>query len=49
MFQNAYNDFNDKVNTDTSDTETCLSSESKKNNAKLDRWNDQQIRVLRDM
>ena len=47
--QNAGNNHNDKANANTSDTETCLSSESKRNKAKLDRWRDQQIQVLRKM
>ena len=47
--QNAGNNRNDKANADTSDTETCLSSESEWNKAKLVRWSDQQIQVLRKM
>ena len=45
--QYAGNNCNDKANTDTSDTETCLCLESEWNKAKLDRWNDQQIQVIR--
>ena len=47
--QNAGNNHNDKANADTSNTETYLSSESEWYKAKLVRWNDQQIQVLRKM
>ena len=40
--QNAGNNLDDKVNADSSDTETFLSSESERNKAELDRWSDQQ-------
>ena len=36
-YQHAGNNLNDKADADISDTETCLSSETKKNKAKLDR------------
>ena len=47
--QNAGNNCNDKANAGTSDTETCLSSYSERNKAKLVRWSDQQNQVLRKM
>ena len=47
--QNAGNNRNDKANADTSGTETFLSSESKRNEAKLVRWSDQQIQVLKNV
>ena len=47
--QNADNNCNDKANAGTSDTETCWSSYSERIKAKLVRWSDQQIQVLRKM
>ena len=39
--QNAANNRNDKANANTSGTETFLSSENKRNKAKIVRWSDQ--------
>ena len=41
--ENAGNDLNNEANIDTSKTESCLSSESKRNKTKQDYWSDQQL------
>lgn len=43
MFENAGNDLNNEANIDASKTESCLSSESKRNKTKQDYWSDQQL------
>ena len=45
--ENAGNNRNDKANADISGTKTFLSLESKRNKAKLVRWSDQQMQVLK--
>ena len=49
IYQNTDSDLKNQVNADTSETELCLSYNSKRNKRKQDHESDQQTQILRKM